>query len=289
MFTFKSYAKVNLNLYIIGRNTEGYHLLQSVFYPIKSLYDTIIIECISNDGASVFVDEVSLQTAPYIEPFKEGLINKTLELMRSYFNFECSFKITLHKNIPIGAGLGGGSSNAATIICALNNIFELRLSNTKKVEIAKKIGADVPFFLHNKPSIVEGIGEKITPIHNPKDYFILLVTPNFSVETVGVYKEYRNWTIENKAVFSKELDHTTLSRDSKIAINNLQPMVEYKNPKITALLNSFKECDGCLSSAISGSGSSCFGIFENEKSLAKALKSLKLAYPHYNFFSCVNA
>lgn len=275
-----SFAKINLNLRVIGKRDDGYHLLQSVFYPLDFLYDEIMVSY-SDLGR----DTVEVNRSNYIIEFEESLIIKSLALMRESLGFNNYFHITLNKNIPIGAGLGGGSSNAGAIICAIDELLKLKLSIQEKVNIGVQIGADVPFFIYNRPCIIEGIGEKITIIEKPKSYFVLLITPNFDVSTPMVYKGYASAVSKGKLKHSNEITHTNLILESELAKNDLQPMAEQIQPKITELLDKLSASDGCVANAISGSGSSCFGIFQDMLKMKAAVENLKEQFKEYQFFT----
>lgn len=281
---FKSYAKINLNLFVVGRRNDGYHLLQSIFYPLKGVADEIVVKVISKSSADA--DQVVINKLNYIEDFQDSLIAKAIDGMRDFCGFQEKFQITLNKKIPIGAGLGGGSSNAGTIINAIDEMLNLDLALDQKIEIAAKIGADVPFFITNTCSIVEGVGDKVLPIQNHKNFNILIITPNFTVDTPEVYHEYKLWNANGKMPFSPRHTHLDLLDEGMIGVNDLQPMVEFKYPAIKELLHDIGGFAGCQASAISGSGSSCFGVFDSVENLKNASEFLNKQYPDYQIFEC---
>lgn len=179
----KANGKINLTLDIVGKREDGYHFLKSLFLPI-ALSDDIILEILPEKEKDIieFVNGEDI-------PIENNTVVKTINLMREKFAFKEFFKVKVIKNIPSSSGLGGGSSDAAQIIIGINKLLKLRLSKEEMIEIAKEIGADVPFFIINKPAIVEGIGEKITPINKIKSY-VLLVKPKSGVDTKKAYEMY---------------------------------------------------------------------------------------------------
>ena len=160
----KAFAKINLYLDVVDKKEDGYHNLKMVMLPLE-LHDLIEIERSPYSMDSfVTCDHVELQETKY------NLINITISKLRNIYRFKENFNVAVHKEIPISAGLGGGSSNAAAVLKAFNKILQLKIDDEKMLEIGKTIGADVPFCLYNKPAYVEGIGEKITPINVMHQY-----------------------------------------------------------------------------------------------------------------------
>jgi len=269
-----STAKVNLNLRIVGHDSH-FHLLQSYFYPIHTLADDIQIRVANSD-------EITIKRESYIPEFTDTIIVKTIAAMRAKFGFSEFFDVILQKRIPLGGGLGGGSSNAASIINTIDQLLGLGLSIDEKCEVGKTIGADVPFFLYNKPCVVEGFGEVITPIKGHKDYRILLVVPDFGCSTPEVFKIYR----ASGQSFSAQVSHQELI--DQICYNDLTDAACTHNSKIADILSAIGSCKGCEASAMSGSGATCFGVFEDAPDLHNASEILSSQFPHYQIFSSVS-
>lgn len=270
MLSGASNAKINLNLRIVGHD-GNFHLLQSYFYPIHSLVDNIQISIAD-------LDQVIIKRESYIPEFTDTIISKTIRAMRSQLNFKDCFNVKLHKRIPLGGGLGGGSGNAAAMINAIDQLLGLGLSLDEKCQIGKTIGADVSFFLYNKPCIVEGFGEVITPIQDEQNHHILIVVPDFGCSTQEVFKLYRNSGKE----FSGKLSHQELTE--KICYNDLTGYACMYNPKIVDILSAIANCKGCSGSTISGTGATCFGIFESVKDLKNANNTLRSLYPNFQVY-----
>jgi 4-diphosphocytidyl-2-C-methyl-D-erythritol kinase len=204
---FLAPAKLNLFLHVINKRPDGYHNIQTVFQFIN-LYDHIFIKTntsgnirrVSNHPTIQENDDLTIKAAQILKPFTEN---------------QSGADIFIKKSIPMGAGLGGGSSDAATILIALNNLWHCQLSQKELQKLALKLGADVPFFIFGQNAWAEGVGEKLTPFSNPeKDYLVL--APNEKVSTKEVFEslDLTKDRIPLKiAGFSDELDLKNLAND----------------------------------------------------------------------------
>lgn len=261
---FSSPAKLNLFLKIINKRNDGYHNLQSIFQLIN-LQDDIYIK-IRYQDSQINVSNSSLLIKP-----ENDLAFKAAHLMLS--NQKLGADIFINKEIPIGAGLGGGSSNAATVMMAINKLAKLNISKADLIKSSLKLGADIPFFINGKNSWVEGVGEILYDIKIPNFSYILVV-PNLSINTKMIFNgfELTNSVIPLKIASSyKAADHDLIE-------NDLQDTVIRKYKKMTALLDWMKTFGNAK---MSGSGSS---IFIRAKNLNMA-KSIKKNLPsNTNFF-----
>ena len=175
-------GKINLTLDIVGVKENGYHLIESIFLPI-ALSDEIIIEINKDEKKDVIAfSDTSVNC-------NNNTVKTALNLIKEKFNTKDFFYVEVRKNIPLGSGLGGGSSDAAAIIKGLNELLNLKMSLKEMVELGAKVGADVPFFIINKPAIIRGIGENISEISSLKTN-VLLVKPKSGVDTKEAYKKY---------------------------------------------------------------------------------------------------
>lgn len=171
-------AKINLGLNILQKREDGYHDISSVLYPVKDCFD--VLEIIKSEEFEFIKSGLEI-------PQGENLCIKAWKLLQTVFDIS-NVKIHLHKQIPIGAGLGGGSSDASFTLKALNKIFNLKLSNRELEKYALELGADCPFFIDNTPKLVEGIGEKMTKINiDLSDYKIKLVNPEIHISSSDAY------------------------------------------------------------------------------------------------------
>lgn len=205
----KSYAKINLNLKIIDRAKNGYHKLESVMSLID-IYDEITFEeC----------DTIKVEMNPYICDEKDNLCYKVAQYMYKLSKVKKGIKITIKKQIPVGGGLGGGSSNAATVMMFLNQYWKIYKSRKELMKIAFKFGADIPFFMGANQSVVSGFGEKIKRLHKPINKDIVLIVPPFSLNTKEVFK---NVDVEEFKYKKRKKDEIVndLEKSANIISNN---------------------------------------------------------------------
>lgn len=255
-------AKINLSLDIIKKRSDGYHELKMIMQTV-SLYDELYIE--KNDKILISSNK------NHIPLDNRNLAWRAAELFLNYTNINKGCKIHLIKNIPDGAGLGGGSSDAATVLTALNEIYNTHLTEVELLNIAAKIGADVPFFIIKGTCLAEGIGELLTKIKNKTNPFVLIYKPAFSISTKWAYE---NLKLNNKPQYNvdkivKSLENTNYKFDD--IFNYLEDVSTSKYPEILSIKNKMKKL-GATGSLMSGSGSSVFGIFNNENKVKKALE-----------------
>ena len=260
-------AKLNLNLNVKDKLKNGYHSLESDICFLD-LYDEINIE-ISN------LNKIKISDKSTFILKDESILSKTLKCFNSEFKNKNKFKITLKKNIPIGAGLGGGSSDSATLLLGLRYFYNRNPYNSKKItltklkEIGLKIGSDVPACIVGKSLKLSGIGEKLEKIYVAKNYKFLLIYPNKTLSTKLVFDnfDFRTENNLNPMYFNKIKIYNSL----KFVSQSIEP--EIKN--ILKILKSFEKI---IAFGMSGSGSSCFGIFKNSKDFIndKEFERLKL-------------
>ncbi len=237
-------AKLNLFLHIVGRRSDGYHLLQSVF-QLVDICDFIDLED-NPEGDIIRTGDISWETEKDL-CYRAAKILKTLAPGRGVV-------INVKKNIPHGAGLGGGSSDAATVLIGLNLLWNLRLSRTQLLDIGLKLGADVPFFIYGQTAFVEGIGEVLTGIEVPEmSYHVIF--PNVSIETKKIFSSpnlTRNSKLCRITSLSKQLENFV---DSPCGHNDLEPVVRQMSKEVDAALRLLSNVGNAR---MSGSGSSVF-------------------------------
>ena len=251
----KSYAKINFGLKVLDLLPDGYHSIITIMQEID-FFDLISISKQEKNKIQLFCN------GPISVPNdKTNLCYKSAKLIYDNYNCPHGVDITLTKNIPIGAGLGGGSSNAAIILTQLNDIFELNISKNHLHELALEIGCDVPFFIDGGIQLCEGKGEKLTPLSiDLSKYFIVLILPNFSVSTKWAYSFFKNDLCKrfdsNKfRSFQQSVDWTLFENDFEKVINLTYPEID----QIRSVLESQK----ALFVSLSGSGSTMFGVFDD--------------------------
>lgn len=246
-------AKINLGLNVVEKRADGYHNIETVFYPI-GLSDVLEVELSETCTDYSFSSSgITIDGDP-----EDNLIVKAYHLLRSGYQFP-AIDITLIKQIPFGAGLGGGSSDAAFMLRAINQMFELKITPSRLEKIAAKLGADCPVFIRNRPVFATGIGNVFTSIDlSLKGYFLLLVKPDIHVSTPEAY----SLVVPEKPETSlSELIKQPISEWKNVIKNDFEKSVFTRYPAIEKIKNDLYEM-GALYASMSGSGSSVFGIFE---------------------------
>jgi 4-diphosphocytidyl-2-C-methyl-D-erythritol kinase len=261
----KSYAKINLCLYLLGKRKDGFHEILTVMQMIdlcdgltlSKIPRGIEIEC---DHPKVSLDSSNLACQAAQALLKEARLN-------------CGVKIKIEKKIPLASGLGGGSSNAAFTLIGLNQLFHLRFSQEKLHKIAEKIGSDVPFFLYSGQAVAYGRGEKIKEIFMPKDYWIVLIKPNFELSTKEIYQKSKI-NLTKKGFFIKIYqDENGFFDELRVWENDLEGIVIKGYPQIEQAKKTLQE-KGAIKVSLSGSGPTVYGIFKS-KPTNKEVEGLK--------------
>lgn len=245
-------AKINIGLYVTNRRNDGFHDLETVFYPVP-LYDALeaIEDC---NSFSCSVSGLPVDTSG-----SENLCVKAFRLLKKNFPQMPDVHIYLHKAIPMGAGLGGGSADAAFTLALLNDKFQLALSKSQLLNYALQLGSDCPFFIHNKPCIAKGRGERIEPIGlNLGGYYFVLINPGIHINTAWAFKQ-----LTPKAIsFSlQEIICKPVEVWKDILHNDFEQPVFKQYPAIKNIKTELYE-SGAVYASMSGSGSSVYGIFK---------------------------
>ena len=249
----KSPAKINIGLNIIRKREDGYHDLETIFYPLL-LRDILTFEKADNTTLESNSNEIN--------SLKTNLIFTTIELLESIVDRKLNVKIYLEKNIPLGAGLGGGSSNAASTLKALNQLFELNLNFSKLSETALKLGSDVPFFLEPFPCFASSRGEIRKKIQLPLSQPILIINPGIHISTKWAFQ---NLELTHHKKSLKELyEHSSVTiEDIKdYASNDFEKIVYEKYPEIK-LIKDKLDASGAEFVSMTGTGSTVYGVFSN--------------------------
>ena len=262
MLQVRSCAKVNLTLDVLSRRSDGYHELQSIVHTV-GLWDTISLQPDSKLSLSCNID--ALETDD----------NLCLKAARLWFEAATEFKsqiggvrIALDKQIPFGAGLGGGSGNAAAILIALNQLYEVAMPDKVLWKLASQLGADVPFFLKGGCALMEGIGEKLTPLP-PIPGWLVLVQPPQTLSTPQIYRRWDALDIAS-AQRTSQLQSTLMEAANDLTAiganlhNDLRQAAQAEGVDVAALIEMLKRSDA-LGAEMTGSGSAVFGLFEREQ------------------------
>jgi len=248
-------AKINLGLNIVEKRSDGFHNIETIFYPIP-LTDGLEIA----DSNKETIYNFSSSGIPIKIDDKDNIVCKAFDLLYRKYNIP-STNIHLHKNIPFGAGLGGGSSDAAFMIKMLNEKYKLELSFDEMKNLAGQLGSDCPFFIANKPVFAEGKGDVFSEILiDLSGYHILLVKPNIHISTP---ESYSNVTPSQPNKSLKELITEPIKNWKNLIFNDFENSIFPNHPKLENIKNDLYNM-GAVYASMSGSGSSLFGIFKDE-------------------------
>ena len=242
-------AKINLYLHILGRRLDGFHELETLMAPI-SLGDTLDIDLIPAAG-SVGTIEFTCSD-PALSNAQDNLATRAARLFLEEFKLTTGVHIHLEKAVPVGAGLGGGSSDAAAVLLALRELTRIGCADGKLAELAARLGSDIPFFIYHTPAVCRGRGEIIEPVRLTNSYQGLLVHPGFGVPTPWAYKAYARNP-------SQGAPGRTFPPDFTLR-NDLEPPAFSKYPWLPTAKSWFQKQPEVLDSLMSGSGSSVFAL-----------------------------
>lgn len=263
----RAYAKINLCLDVVCRREDGYHELEMIMAPVN-LYDTLNFE---------FCDELRLQSnVPYLPLDRRNTIIKAIELLREEYGFKENFEITLQKHIPTQAGMAGGSTDGAAAIRALNKMLRLGMDNDKMVEIAKKVGADVPFCLRSRPAFVTGIGENLEHFRVHTPFYLLLVKPYKGVSTKVAFETLDFSSAQHPDC--RKMRQALINNDYDGVIQSLGNTLEQSAFKLVPQIAAIKKdllamgFDGAL---MSGSGSTVFALTRDPELLEKGAAAMR--------------
>ena len=242
-------AKINLGLNILRKRKNGYHDISSVFYPVKECVD--ILEIVKFDTFEFVNSGIKI-------PDGENICEKAWKLLHKDYRIG-NVKIHLHKQIPIGSGLGGGSSDASFTLKALNELFGLNLTNLQLEKYSEMLGADCPFFIDNRPKLVEGIGEKMISIDlDLSEFEIRLINPRIHISTEEAYSRVVPKIPELNV---NEIIELPINEWKNILKNDFEDSVFLQHSLLEDIKNSLYK-EGAIYASMSGSGSVVYGIFE---------------------------
>jgi len=260
----ESPAKVNLRLEILKKRGDGYHEIRTIFQKI-SLHDTLHFSLKRKRGIRITADHPCLPTG------KRNLVYKAVQSMLERSDYEGGVDVVIEKRIPLGAGLGGGSSNAATTLKAVNQLLKMNLNRKELMEAGAKIGADVPFFLFEGSAIGSGVGERLRKIELPTLWYILIY-PNFEVSTRWAYQNF----ILTKTKYHFNLRKLLKTSEGIVRLlwNDLEGVVSGKYSEIRIMKRMLTSV-GAMGAIMTGSGPTVLGIFPGEKKATEACQLLK--------------
>lgn len=247
-------CKINIGLRVIRKREDGYHDLETIFYPIFALHDDLEIEL--SDTFVFEQDGITIDCEP-----ENNLIVRCFQQMRQHFPQIGNVHIRFCKNIPFGAGLGGGSSDAAHTAMAINTLFHLHLTRQQLADLIRPLGADCPFFLYNTPCYAEGIGDDITPISlNLKGLRIILIKPDVAISTKEAYSGITLHPEATHSIFNAIQENQSLEHLQDLLINDFEQTIFPLHPELATIKQALLDA-GAIYASMSGSGSTLFALF----------------------------
>ncbi len=251
----KCYCKINLGLFIKEKRLDGYHEIETLMVPIQNYYDLLKVQILSTNGFEFVQRGIVMDV-----PIQQNIVYKAWKKIKEEFGINKGIKVELEKNIPIGAGLGGGSSDAAQMLLIINELFDLNLDFHVLHRFARTLGADVPFFLQNKPLIARGIGDEFEEIELPFHYDIKIIVPPFSSNTKEAYQAI------NLKECSTHKDLKSILLGDRTAwkthlTNDFEKPLFKKFPELLSIKNGLYEA-GAFYASMTGSGSAVYGLFK---------------------------
>jgi 4-diphosphocytidyl-2-C-methyl-D-erythritol kinase len=253
--TIDTPAKINLFLKILGKRPDGYHEIYSLVQTVD-LYDTLTIS-VTTGGTELIGDATTVPLD------SSNIIWKAAELLRRQSGFSQGIQVDLTKRIPVGAGLGGGSSDAAATLKGVNQLLELNLSRQQMQQLGATLGSDVPFFFSTGSAIISGRGEVVEEVKIALDYSVLLVVPDFAISTAEAYSQIRIYLTDYSTKPTLEWEKTNAELLTLLMPvgNDFEGLVTEGHPAVALCMQFLREA-GARVVALSGSGSAFFGLFD---------------------------
>jgi len=273
----QAFAKINLYLEVLGKRADGYHDIFSVMQSVD-LCDDLIIS-VDFDAFDKTAQARLICGVSGIPADEKNLVIKAANVLIREYGLKQNLKFELTKRIPMGAGLAGGSSDCAATLLGINKLLNLNIPFEKLIEIGKSLGADVPFCLTSGTAVTEGIGEKIKPLPPHPPCFILIACPEIHVSTAKIFsrfdiKNIKQQNCERRENFINIFEKKDLSQIALSLYNIFTPITAGLHPEISDLILKFRNI-GALGAEMSGTGSSVFAFFDNEKTAQKAFNIIK--------------
>lgn len=257
-----AYAKINLGLDVLRRREDGYHEVKMVMQTI-SLHDVLTFE--ETEQAGIVLATNDRPELP--EDAQDNLVYKAANLVRETLGIDRGVRITLEKNIPIAAGMAGGSTDAAAVFHGLNELWGLSMSTERMQELAVRLGADIPYCIMGGTALSEGIGEKLTPLPSPPDAVVLIAKPQISVSTKYVYENLHADRLQQHPDIDgmvAAIREGSLWGITERMENVLETVTQTAYPVIGQIKELMRK-EGAMNSLMSGSGPTVFGIFDNKE------------------------
>ncbi len=275
-----AYAKLNLILDVIGKRPDGYHDISSVMQSIE-LHDEIELSVSPSDENEIKVSCLNAGDFSSVKWDETNLVYKAAELLLttagSHLSHPVCVDITVRKNIPAGAGMGGGSSDAAAVLKGLNELLSCGFSTGELCDLGARLGADVPFCIFGKTALCEGIGEKLTPLPSPGKLYCVILKPEVSLSTKEMYRLTDNYLDSQPHPDASLMKDALLAEDHAAFISSCGNFMEHAAIEICPAISDLKHMlskAGSELSLMTGSGSAVFGLFPDLESAKKAFEEL---------------
>ena len=296
MFNLKSYSKFNLALKVIGQNQNGFHELFSPMCFID-LFDSIKIRENKSVFPSLFMEG---KYGNFFDNFhtssiENNTVMKALDIVHHYYKIPINFDISISKEIPVSGGLGGSATNAGTVIDFVSKYFNIDIAQHIQKQLVTEVGSDVPFFTQQNTALCEGIGDKINYIDidpNSRPVLMLLLYPNFELNTKDIYKKYTGsipslseisrW---RDIVLAQNIDFRELILETSEIGNDLEKTASEARTEVAIMIEALSKLKGSFSSGMVGSGSSCYALFDNNEDLQSAVVEISEKFPSYEVIS----
>ena len=263
-------AKINLSLDVLGRRDDGYHTVEMVMQTID-LCDSITVELRHDDKIKVICQHPLAPGGP------DNLAHRAADLLKKFSGSDLGVTITIDKRIPVAAGLGGGSADAAAVLKGLNMLWQLALSPEELSQVGFRLGADIPFCLLGGTALAEGIGEKLTPLPSPPRLWIVLLKPNVKVSTADIYSRYDAAAVKTRPN-TQLLIEALATGDSDTFSSAMANVLETVASKYIPIIRCLKEKamkNGALAAQMSGSGPTVFVLTSSYHQAEAIYKNLK--------------
>lgn len=258
-------AKVNYRLDVLGKRPDGYHELRMIMQRVD-LCDEIEIALTEAPGIRVTCGRKGVPDGP------GNIAWRAADALLKLSGREVGMEISIAKKIPVGAGLGGGSSDAATVLMGVNELLGLGLTDERLMEVGVKLGADVPFFIFKKAALAEGIGDRLTALEEVPSLWVVLVNPGIHVSTAWVYQNLRLTTRNPDTIIRRS--YSSLDEVCALLFNDLEPVTCGRFPLVSELKEVLVAA-GARGSLMSGSGSTVFGLFDKESAARTAAAEIE--------------
>ena len=268
--TIHAMAKINLGLDVLRRRENGYHDVKMIMQTVD-LYDTLSFKKSERPGIILYTDH------DMIPCDESNLVYKAAAMLMEKYQVKQGVEISLQKQIPIAAGMAGGSTDAAAAFVGINRLFDLQISTETLKQMAVDIGADVPYCIEGGTALSEGIGEILSPLPTPPSCYLVIAKPDISVSTAYVYGNLQLEKLEHHPDIDgmiEAIKKGSLEEMCSLMENVLETVTKEKHPVIGELEEILK-AEGAIKSMMSGSGPTVFGIFKDKESAAKGLKTIE--------------